>query len=73
MRTRPTNANQIAAHLGVHYKATVWHLDVLRKYSRVEPYRHGNALQYHLNGWLERHFQIFEYVVNRLASDMKRV
>ena len=67
LRERPANTNQIATHLGVHYKAAVWHIEVLRKYSLIEPYKVGYAAQYHLVSWLEAHFNVFEDVAGRLS------
>ena len=72
LREGPSNANSIAAHLGLDYKTVRHHLDVLRDNDVVmtTAQENGYATKYALSPRLQTHFEEFLEIWTRFGEKL---
>lgn len=68
LRERPMNTNQLAAALGVDYKAAQHHLRVLARDGMVSRPTGRYAVEYSLTGLLEANMATFDEIAAKLEK-----
>jgi len=69
LHDRPYNANQISQALGLDYKTTRHHLEMLEKHQMLAPMGSGYGKMYTISPLLEENFAIFQEIWARIGQN----
>ena len=73
LHDRPYNANQLSQELGLDYKTTRHHLEMLEKHQMLATMGSGYGKMYSISPLLEENFAIFQEIWARIGqNDIKK-